>query len=289
MKYNVKYSEARNIFTSLQTKYNPQKLNPKELTLQSPPPPGEEDVQTYIYKPLVHVCVCVTNRNALRRHTVATPMQKQEQVTKEQLDEYVNEFVKKHTYHPKDARMLFHFCVEELQLQVKYGAISKAFSSFYTPPADVQRRYSVPQVLTRSGTFVDYDEFMSKKVPPTSNADSNNIEKTDEPTTTTTTTQSSSLSTDTVAPLTTDTSVNDVKEASVRETIEDVKDINDQKQTKEKIVDLTPALFNELLAKYQNMFQKPPQEARQLLTFANENGYNITYGAIRRAWPLGSK
>jgi len=54
---------------------------------------------------------------------------------------------------------------------------------------------------------------------------------------------------------------------------------------KEKIGYLTSVVFNEMWAKYQNEFQKAPQSAKQLLTFATEHGYNVTYGAIRRSWP----
>jgi len=50
--------------------------------------------------------------------------------------------------------------------------------------------------------------------------------------------------------------------------------------------EMSTELFNEIKTKYQTVFEKPPQNPIQLLNFAIDNGYSVSYAAIRRAWSI---
>jgi len=121
MKYSTKYSEVRKLFPSLQLKHNPEQTNAKDS--------GSDGDK------------------------VSRKIKKQEDMTTDELNDYVNQYVIQYKYHPKDARVLFNYCVEDLKVDVQYKAVAKAFSLFYTPPSDVQKRCSIAPVLTRNGFF----------------------------------------------------------------------------------------------------------------------------------------
>jgi len=292
MKYNAKYSQVKKLFRSLQL---------KRKTVAN----GEEGKDK-------------------------EEMKKKKEMSKEELTKSVNEYFNKYKSHPKDAKMLFHYCVDELSMNVTFKAVSMAFSSFCNETSQITTS-APPPVMTRFGYFMNYDEFLSGNTTSSTAAQSQSPSvavdvpvPVDAPVPAPIVVPVTNAPTEAVTPGVDETDVifvsvtdggvtktNPISDVDVipaiRETLQSpkkeeqnkpsavegevepgsnngssLKSENEKKMKRE----MSSELFNEIKMKYQTVFEKLPQNPIQLLHFATDNGYSVTYAAIRRAWSI---